>query len=188
MTSTPIRALAAALLTATTAAASPAPSERPPQSGDVVVVGGPRPKVVASFPADGAEAPAGVLVLKIVFDQHMTADGWSYGQSEQGAFPRCLAHPRLLGDERTVVLLCAVAPRRTYALEINAAPDFVNAHGRSAKPTRLHFSTTDTVVRNLHDALTQAGLTDADEPIMTWRDPGAGVSQSPPPEDAGSSP
>ena len=148
---------------------------------EVVVVGGPGPKIVTSFPADGADVPAGVLVLKVVFDQPMTPEAWSYGRSEAGAFPSCLAQPRLLSDQRTFVLLCTVAPHRTYAVELNGTPDFVSSKGRSAEPTLLHFSTTETGPRSMHDALLQAGLTDVDEPIMSWRDDGAGVSRSPPP-------
>jgi hypothetical protein len=34
------------------------------------------------------------------------------------------------------------------------------------------------MTRALHDALSQAGLDDTDDPIMTWGDPGQGVSQT----------
>jgi hypothetical protein len=164
-------------------AASAAAADKPAQVDGVVVVAGPGPKVTASFPADGASVAAGGLVLKVVFDQPMAADAWSYGRSAAGAFPACLARPRLLADQRTYVLLCTVAPRRSYAVALNAAPAFASAQGRSAKPFLLRFSTADVGVRNVHDALVQAGLTDADEPIMSWRDDGKGVSRSPPPDD-----
>jgi hypothetical protein len=144
------------------------------------VPGGPPPKVTASFPAQGAETPAGVLVIKLVFDQPMAADSWSYGQAPGGDFPSCLAKPRLLADKRTFALLCSVAAHKTYAIAINPAPAFAAANGRLAKPDTLSFTTTDTQVVALHQALDQAGLTDADEPIMTWKDDGAGVSRSPP--------
>jgi len=142
-------------------------------------VAGPGPKVTSSFPANGASVAAGVVVLKIEFDQPMTPDAWAYGGSDAGAFPRCLARPRLLGDQHTFALLCTLEPNRTYALQINPAPAFKNAGGRSAKPYPLSFSTSAAITRNMHDALTQAGLTDADEPLMSWDDPGQGVSHSP---------
>jgi hypothetical protein len=148
---------------------------------EFVVPGGPPPKLVASFPTQGAQVGAGVLVIKLVFDQPMTADGWSYGRSEGGDFPACLQKPRLLADKRTFALLCSVAAHRTYDIAVNAAPAFAAANGRLAQPSRLSFSTSDTQVLDMHQALEQAGLNDADEPIMTWRDPGAGVSRSPPP-------
>jgi hypothetical protein len=167
-------------LLATSAMAAPSASTR---VSDVEVTAGPGPKVVSSFPADGGSAPAGVLVLKVTFDQPMTPKAWGYGPSDQGDFPTCLAQPRLLADQRTFALLCTVAPNKTYAVEINPTPDFRNATGRSAKDHTLRFTTTETGTRDLHDALSQAGLTDADEPLMSWDDPGKGVSQSPPPSD-----
>jgi hypothetical protein len=137
--------------------------------------------VVSSFPAQGAQVGAGVLVVKLVFDQPMTPDAWSYGRSDAGEFPTCLAKPRLLADKRTFALLCSVSPHKTYAFVVNLSPVFAGANGRLAKPDSLSFSTSDTTqVSAMHDALERAGLTDADEPIMTWRDPGTGVSRSPP--------
>ena len=178
MKSAPIIGLICAVL----AGAATAAAQTPPHPvSELVVEGGPSPKVVASFPADGAQVDAGVLIIKLVFDQAMTAEGWSYGKSEGGAFPACLAKPRLLADQRTFVLLCTVAAHQAYALEVNASPAFLSAGGRVAKPTRLTFSTTDTGVRVLQDALERAGLSEADEPVMTWRDDGTGVSRSPAP-------
>jgi hypothetical protein len=174
--------LAAALAGAPLANAPAAePARVPPVPvSELVVDGGAPPRVVASFPAEGGTVPAGVLVIKLVFDQPMTADGWSYGRAEAGAFPDCLARPRLLADRRTFVLLCSTASHKTYALEVNAAPAFVSAAGRVARPVRLNFSTAETGAVSLGEALAQAGLTAADEPIMTWRDGGVGVSRSPP--------
>jgi hypothetical protein len=146
----------------------------------VIVVGGPGPKVVSSFPADGAQVSAGVLVLKVVFDQAMAPDAWSYGPAESRALPSCLERPRLLADKRTTVLLCSVAAHMDYAVQINPTPQFASADGRTAKSTTLHFATGDVAVRSLHDALSQADLSDADDPIMRWDDSGAGVSHSAP--------
>jgi hypothetical protein len=134
---------------------------------------------VSTYPNVGASVPAGTVILKIVFDQPMTPDAWAYGRSADGDFPDCLAQPRLLGDQRTFVLLCSLTlPNRAYAAQINLAPRFASANGRSAKPYTLKFSTNDEITRGLHDALQQAGLDDADDPIMTWRDSGQGVSQT----------
>jgi hypothetical protein len=178
----PIRTAAIVLVLAAGVAPAFGATDQPTRVGEVVVVGGPGPKVVSSYPADGSEVPAGTLVLKIVFNQPMTPDGWSYGRSETGAFPHCLARPRLLNDQHTFVLLCSVAPHQAYALQVNAPTDFRSEQGRSAKPTELRFSTTDTGPRDIHDALLQAGLTDVDDPVMTWHDDGKGVGASAPPE------
>jgi hypothetical protein len=136
--------------------------------------------VQATYPAAGAAVPAGVIILKISFDQPMAPDAWSYGRSAAGGdFPSCLVDPRLLGDKRTYVLLCTVAQNAAYAIDVNAAPRFASAGAdRSAAPYTLKFTTTGDITRSLPDALAQAGLTPDDDPIMTWRDPGKGVSQS----------
>lgn len=168
-------------------AAAPAtpPAQTPAKAGTsvsaVVVAAGPAPKVVVSFPADHAEIPGGILIVKVVFDQPMAADAWSYGRAEDKAFPACLDRPRLLADLRTSVLLCSAAANTDYAMAINPVPRFASANGRSAAPIVLHFRTAGVGVRTLHDALDQAGLSDADDPIMRWRDSGAGVSDSPGP-------
>jgi hypothetical protein len=175
--------LALAVLASLSGAADAAPNtdDHGTQVGEVVVPGGPQPKVAASYPADGAAVPAGTLVLKVVFDQPMTADSWSYARAPDAAFPNCLERPRLLSDQRTFVLLCAVNAHQSYAIQINSPRDFANDVGRTAKPAELRFTTTEVGPRDIHEALKLAGLTEADDPIMTWRDPGAGVSQSPPP-------
>jgi hypothetical protein len=149
----------------------------------LTIVARPGPAVQSTYPATGDSVPAGVVIVKIVFDQPMSPDAWAYGPSADGDFPKCLADPRLLADQRTYVLLCTAPQSRTLALEINGTPRFASTYGRSAKPFTLKFATTDALTRDLHSALMQAGLADTDQPIMTWRDPGKGVSQTaPPPE------
>jgi hypothetical protein len=166
-------------------AAAPALADPPARDNTVVrsvtVAAGPGPKVVASYPAEGASVPGGVLVLKIVFDQAMTPKQWAYGPAEIGAFPNCLAQPRLLADQHTFALLCTVAANADYAISVNPAPTFQSADGVPAKAFVLHFKTGDVGVRQAHAALVQAGLTDDDMPMMSWDDPGKGVSQSDPP-------
>ena len=177
------RAVAALMLIAAGCALAPAASRAANQIEGVTVVGGPGPAVKSSYPAPGDSVPGGVLILKVVFDQPMKADAWAYGPLAGADFPKCLANPRLLSDQKTFVLLCTVAANHTFGVEINPASRFASSYGRSAKSYILTFTTTDTDVVNMHDALVKAGLTDADDPIMTWRDAGQGVSQTaPPPE------
>jgi hypothetical protein len=174
-----------------TATASPPAASAPAPAGasvsGVTVTAGPPPQVVSTFPAEGASAPAGVIVLKVVFDQAMTPKAWSFGHVEGQAYPDCLARPRLLDDRKTFALLCTVAADQAYAVQINPAPVFANAGGRTAKPYVLRFKTADVSVRNMHDALVQAGLTDSDDPIMSWNDAG-GVSRSAPPAEDSAEP
>ena len=174
--------LARALIALWCLAGPAAGAEAPKVVQELVVVPGPGPTVQSTYPSAGGSVPSGTVILKIVFNQAMAPDAWAYGRSTEGDFPDCLAEPRLLSDQRTFVLLCNTAlPNRTYAVEINLAPRFASANGRSAKPFTLKFSTNDEITRSLHNALLQAGLDDTADPIMTWRDPGQGVSQTPPP-------
>jgi hypothetical protein len=176
------RPLAAPLLVAVACAAAPAAKAvSTNQIAGFVVEGGPGPTVQSTYPASGGTVPAGVMILKVVFDRPMNPDEWAYGPSAGVDFPKCLEHPRLLADQRTFVLLCTVAASRTFALQINPAPRFASAYGRSAKPFTLRFSTTGDEIEDLHDALQQAGLPDFDDPIMTSRAAVQGVSQTAPP-------
>jgi len=161
-------------LVVATLASSAARAETPPASATVVrpvtIAGGPGPRIVQSFPAEGDTVPAGVIVLKIVFSQAMAPDGWSYGRADAGAFPDCLGAPRMLADQRTFVLLCTVAGHQSYALQINGSPQFASENGRAATPAVLHFTTGDVGIVDMEAALSQASLTPDDEPIMTWSD------------------
>lgn len=170
-------ALSALISLADAPASAPPPALATRLSG-VDVYTGPAPKVSASYPAEGASVPSGVLVLKVVFDQPMAAADWSYAKVGGAAFPSCLAHPRLLADQKTFVLLCTTDPGATYAIQVNPTPVFQSSTGHVASPFVLHFTTTDDSTRFLHDALTQADLTDDDDPIMSWNDGTGGVSSS----------
>jgi hypothetical protein len=159
----------AAAAQAQPAARQPSPA---PTVSEVVVAGGAQPKLTATFPAQGATVSAGELAVKLVFDRPMSAARWSYGKTDGAAFPVCLSHPRLLADQKTFVLLCQVKTGTAYAIDLGDPPGFQGEGGRDAAPTVLKFSTSGEIVDDLHDALDEAGLTDDDEPIMTWNDDG----------------
>ena len=168
-------AVMALCLSAASLASGQALAADPPTAvSGIVVGGGPPPKLKSSFPADGSTVPAGVLVLKVVFDQPMTADGWSYQKAADTAFPNCLGRPRMLADRRTFVLLCTIAPNTAYGIQINAGTGFKNVDGRSAVTEMVHFTSGDPGVFYMNDALSQAGLGASDGPIMRWPDPDAG--------------
>ena len=158
---------------------APKPAATPTVS-DVIVVAPNNPKVVSSYPAEGATVASGTMVLKLVFDQKMTPEAWSYGPIPVAVFPNCLARPRLLTDGRTVVLLCSLPAGKAYGLQVNGAPGFVSDIGRAADPFVLHFTTSNDHVVDMDEALTQAGLKPWDNPIMDWTGK-AGVSNQPPP-------
>jgi hypothetical protein len=152
-------------------------SAMPAPEVDLTVVAPKDPKVLSTFPKSGSVVPGGSVVLKIVFDQAMTPEAWSYSPLAGAAFPACLARPRLLNDRRTFALLCSLPTKTAFALQVNAAPHFVSAGGRKAPAFQWRFSTSEDVTISLHDALSQAGLGDADDPIMS-PDQAAGAVQS----------
>jgi hypothetical protein len=175
-----------AVLIAGAAAAQPAPGgPQPgadaPKVSEFVVPGGPQPKVSATFPAEGSTVSAGELAIKVTFDQAMIATRWSFAPVDGAAVPDCLSKPRLLADDKTFVLLCQVKAGAAYAVALGRPPGFGAVGGRDMAPMVLKFSTGEEIVDNLHDALDEAGLTDADEPIMTWTDDGRTPPQSRPP-------
>ena len=111
---------AALLVVILAAAASPAlaqTSSSPTRlSGVTVVAPSPTlPKVVSTFPEEGKSVAPGALILKVTFDQKMNPDGWDYGKGKD-AYPNCLAHPRLLPDEKTFVLLCTAGPDGRFSV------------------------------------------------------------------------
>lgn len=151
-----------------------------------VMPAGDPPKLTNSYPAEGTEVVAGLLALKLTFDQPMDPRGWRIAQSSgvEGAEPAapldCLGVPRLLKDEKSFVVLCRTLPGRHYVVALNApgaapvSPDgtptaFANLGGRSAMPATLAFGTRprgDDPVRTLKAAMSNAGLSDVDSPVV----------------------
>jgi hypothetical protein len=131
----------------------------------------PPPVLVASYPAEGETTAPGVLILKLTFDQRMTATGFDITTATGAEAPPCVKTPRLLNDGKTFVLLCTVLPGRSYDLAFNARPDaeggFQNLSERRAKPVTLSFKTTvGEPVRNLDEAMRRQNLTRLDVPIQ----------------------
>lgn len=171
---TPALLLAAALQAS--GAQAPAPPTPPGQATPLagVTVDAPRgaPRLVGSYPAAGAVAPFGVLVLKLVFDQPMDAGS---GEVIKGAdAPACLPTWRLLADRKSMVLLCSASAGATYHLTLGADParTFKSRQARAAEPFELTFTTeADKTDSNLPDALKSAGLKPDEGPVMDWRAP-----------------
>ncbi len=145
------------------------PSSPPPATTvrPVTVTGGPAPKLISTWPKDGAEISAGVLTLKLVFDRAMGEDLRLTSLAAPGArAPACLDQPRRLADEKTLVLLCTTAPGTDYALNLGSGSGLDAADGRSADGASLRFKTNAEITDNLVDALSAAGLQPDAEPIM----------------------
>ena len=114
-------------------------------SGVTVMVSRSTPRVVATFPANGATVAPGVLVLRVSFDEPMYAESWSYVTSPSGDYPDCAAAPRRLDDRKSFVLICRTAGKKDYALWFNRAPyaNFLSLARKPATPFLLMFKTSD---------------------------------------------
>lgn len=126
------------------------------------------PMVVSTYPEAGKSVTPGALVLKVTFDQKMAPDGWDYAAGAE-RYPQCLARPRLLADEKTFVLLCAVGANTRFSVRFNAtaAGGFQNLAGQRATPSELDFSTNDDQsVATIDDAMKAASLKKDEGPVM----------------------
>ena len=144
-------------LSAPTAPAK-APPEPPVGHASRITVVGSRviPHVKSTFPATQAKVAPGLLVLRVTYDTHMRADGWSYAKEAGAEYPDCAKAPRLLDDKQTFVLICRTLPGRTYAVWFNRPPlsDFASLGRLPAEPYELRFSTTtEEPVRSLGEAM-----------------------------------
>ncbi|MCW5759924.1 MAG: hypothetical protein KIS90_09165 [Phenylobacterium sp.] len=153
------------------AAAPPPPS--PPHEVSELRVSPltPPPNLVASYPTEGEAVPPGVLILKLTFDQRMTATGFDITAATGAEAPSCVKTPRLLNDGKTFVLLCTALPGRSYELAFNAQPDaeggFQNLSERRARPVTLSFKTTaGEPIRSLEEAMRRQNLTRLEVPIQ----------------------
>jgi hypothetical protein len=102
------------------------------------------PKVVATFPANGAAVPSSVGLLKVTYD-HLMMESWSFATGGEKQFPEVLGQPFLSDDHITISLPIRLEPHRTYVVWLNTEryKNFKSEDGVPAEPYRLTFSTTD---------------------------------------------
>ena len=146
----------------------------PPPVGEVTVYANrPPPALARTYPAAGAVAPFGVLVLTVAFDQLMDP------ASVEAAFagpdaPDCLGRWRLLADKRTYVRLCSLQAGKSYRIRFadDGAKTFHSVLSKPPAPFDLAFTTEpDKTDASLADAIKSAGLKPEDGPVMDWRAP-----------------
>jgi hypothetical protein len=150
---------------------APAPPPQPPHevAGVIVMPVTKPPKLVASYPAEGQAVTPGVLILKLTFDQRMTATGFDVGAAPGAQAPDCVKTPRLLNDEKTFVLLCTAQSAQSYTLAFNAQPEggFQNLAEKRAAPVMLSFTTTNAEpIRSLSQAMRAQKLSDLEVPVQ----------------------
>jgi hypothetical protein len=93
------------------------------------------PKVVSTYPAQGASIAPGILIIRISYDTRMQGQSWSYVTSRAG---------------------CRTLPKKTYALWFNHGDyaNFTSVSHRPAAAYELKFTTSDAdPVWTLQDAI-----------------------------------
>jgi hypothetical protein len=97
-----------------------------------------RPKVVATFPADGAVVRPGLLVVRVTFDQPMACDASFDGASNlPNPCPGRWREVTMSQDRRSFRTVCEVKADMRYRLTLRS---FRNSHGLTI-PAEVTFST-----------------------------------------------
>lgn len=103
-----------------------------------------RPKVVSTFPANGAMVRPGVLVMRITFDQPMSCKGFFTGIPKLRN-PCPLGHQQwvLSFDRKTIRIICRAEPTAAYGVGVSDNPDatFLSLDGRALEPYEFRFTT-----------------------------------------------
>lgn len=127
------------------------------------------PKMVSTYPAQGATVAPGVLILKVAFDQQMSPSAWNYAPAPDVTPMDCVKTPRLLSDQKTFVLLCRVLGNRDYGVTFNAqrGGGFANLGDNPAETAALTFKVgADDPVTTLRRAMDAAGLKPDQMPVQ----------------------
>jgi DNA-binding CsgD family transcriptional regulator len=99
------------------------------------------PRVVATSPVAGATIAPGPFLLKVIFDQPMMDDSYSYTRTSPETYPDCALPPALSRDGRTFTMRCTAAAGRHYEIWFNRPPymNFRGLNGLSSEPHQLLF-------------------------------------------------
>lgn len=100
------------------------------------------PRVVETWPAVGAEIPAGRIAVKVTFDQPMRASYSFVVARDRASFPNCDAKPVQSKDGRSFTLACTVEAGKDYWIGFNndRFRNFQSVAGAPAVPATLRFS------------------------------------------------
>ncbi len=134
----------------------------------------PAPRIVSTYPANGAEVRPGVLVLRVTFDQRMTCDGrFAEVSGLRHPCPGSRQETVLSYDRKTMRMVCRVVPFASYGVRIGHPPDrlFRSLAGQPVTPYVLTFrAIAAPAVQNVSESLgedeaaTRAAATAAVQP------------------------
>ena len=127
----------------------------------------PEPKIVSTYPAQGAVVRPGVIVMRVTFDLPMTCEGRFLGASPwRDPCPGATQDLALSFDRRTIRTVCNIAPDSHYGVRLNAESRYVftSLAGRPSSPFTFSFSTSSQApINTVREALAE----DAGAPVAT---------------------
>jgi hypothetical protein len=124
----------------------------------------PAPKVVSTFPANGAVVRPGVLVLRVTFDQPMSCKGFFAAAAQlRSPCPEDTQYWVLSFDRRTIRTVCRTALGGHYGVRISdqslredSRTTFVSLAGKRLAPYVLTFDTSsEAPINTAGDSLEQ---------------------------------
>jgi len=129
----------------------------------------PEPKLVSTFPADGAVVKPGVIVLRLTFDLPMACPGLLDADFRiPNPCPAPLIDPVISKDRRTFLSICVVEPNVRYAIWLNhwaplveraatsTATRWTNLAGHQLAAREITFTTSgEGRVRTVRDAIAE---------------------------------
>jgi hypothetical protein len=103
-----------------------------------------RPRVVETFPADGAtDVDPSTSEIRVTFDKEMADGSWSWVRSSPESFPDANGDVHYLDDLKTCVMPVKLTPATKYVVWFNTTnyQNFKDRDGRPAVPQLLTFTT-----------------------------------------------
>ncbi len=105
-----------------------------------------RPRVVDTFPADGAtDVDPATKEIRVTFDKEMADGCWSWVRSSPDEFPESTGDVHYLAGMKTCVMPVKLKPGSKYVIWFNSTnyQNFKDREGRPAVPQLLTFTTRD---------------------------------------------
>lgn len=106
--------------------------------------GAAQPKVISTFPQNGAQdVDSQTAVIWVKFNKPMMDKSWSWSYKEKDAFPKLNGDPYYSEENTKNNLPVKLEPNREYKIWINTAEfkDFKDTSGNSSEPYELKFKT-----------------------------------------------
>ncbi|HEX4098309.1 MAG TPA: Ig-like domain-containing protein [Caulobacteraceae bacterium] len=144
----------------------------------------PAPKLISSFPANGAKVKPGIIIVRLTFDLPMACSALIDGPVlTDNPCPAPLVDPVISRDRRTFMTVCAVQPNSHYGIWLDGPssppPRWTDLAGHELASRQINFTTSGGAkVSAIKDAI-------AEDPVLkAMIDQGSDDAASPPPAGA----